>query len=70
MHGAMLPDSAHLVLRPAMLWNDGHSEAQYRELEQKVPDSRLTTGNLMKPGFTATELLAEAERAWEDVPAL
>ena len=57
MHGATLLDSANQVLRPAMLWNDGRSEAQCRELEQKVPDSRLITGNLMMPGFTAPKLL-------------
>ena len=57
MHGATLLDSANQVLRPAMLWNDGRSEAQCRELEQKVPDSRAITGNLMMPGFTAPKLL-------------
>lgn len=57
MHGATLLDSANRVLRPAMLWNDGRSEAQCRELEQKVPDSRTITGNLMMPGFTAPKLL-------------
>jgi xylulokinase len=57
MHGATLLDSSHRVLRPAILWNDGRSAEQCRELEQKVPDSRRITGNLMMPGFTAPKLL-------------
>jgi len=57
MHGATLLDSAHRVLRPAILWNDGRSGEQCRELEQSVPESRQITGNLMMPGFTAPKLL-------------
>ncbi|MDT0177606.1 xylulokinase [Enterobacter sp. BRE11] len=57
MHGATLLDSAHRVLRPAILWNDGRSGEQCRELEQRVPASRQITGNLMMPGFTAPKLL-------------
>jgi len=57
MHGATLLDAAHQVLRPAILWNDGRSGEQCRELEQRVPESRQITGNLMMPGFTAPKLL-------------
>ncbi|RPD97606.1 xylulokinase [Candidatus Pantoea deserta] len=57
MHGATLLDSAHRVLRPAMLWNDGRSGEQCRELERRVPESRQITGNLTMPGFTAPKLL-------------
>ncbi|WP_241491606.1 FGGY family carbohydrate kinase, partial [Winslowiella iniecta] len=57
MHGATLLDAQHQVLRPAMLWNDGRSAAQCRELEEAVSDSRQITGNLMMPGFTAPKLL-------------
>lgn len=57
MHGATLLDSEHRVLRPAILWNDGRSGEQCRELEQRVPESRQITGNLMMPGFTAPKLL-------------
>ena len=57
MHGATLLDNAHRVLRPAILWNDGRSGEQCRELEQRVPASRQITGNLMMPGFTAPKLL-------------
>ena len=57
MHGATLLDGEHRVLRPAILWNDGRSGEQCRELEQRVPESRQITGNLMMPGFTAPKLL-------------
>ncbi|WP_345827572.1 xylulokinase [Pantoea sp. BRR-3P] len=57
MHGATLLDSDNQVLRPAILWNDGRSGEQCRELEQRVPDTRHITGNLMMPGFTAPKLL-------------
>ena len=57
MHGATLLDAQHRVLRPAILWNDGRSAVQCRELEEKVSDSRQITGNLMMPGFTAPKLL-------------
>ncbi|MFM2476494.1 xylulokinase [Celerinatantimonas sp. MCCC 1A17872] len=57
MHGATLLDSSGNVLRPAILWNDGRSALQCRQLEAEVPDSRIRTGNLMMPGFTASKLL-------------
>lgn len=57
MHGAVLLDAQHQVLRPAILWNDGRSAAQCQALEEAVPDSRVITGNIMMPGFTAPKLL-------------
>lgn len=57
MHGATLLDAQQQVLRPAILWNDGRSGEQCRQLEQQVPDARTITGNLMMPGFTAPKLL-------------
>jgi xylulokinase len=57
MHGATLLDKQQRILRPAILWNDGRSFAQCQELEQAVPESRVSTGNLMMPGFTAPKLL-------------
>src|SRR5690348_6977793 len=35
MHGATLLDHEDRVLRPAILWNDGRSEAQCRQLENE-----------------------------------
>lgn len=57
MHGATVLDARQNVLRPAILWNDGRSFSQCRQLEAAVPDSRRITGNLMMPGFTAPKLL-------------
>ncbi|MGB8602915.1 MAG: xylulokinase, partial [Rhizomicrobium sp.] len=57
MHGATLLDAADKPLRPAILWNDGRSEAECAELEQREPKSRAITGNLAMPGFTAPKLV-------------
>lgn len=57
MHGATLLDSQNRILRPAILWNDGRCGEECALLEQKVPQSRAITGNLMMPGFTAPKLL-------------
>jgi len=56
MHGATVLDKADRVLRPAILWNDGRSDAQCREMEG-WKDFRGITGNLAMPGFTAPKLL-------------
>ncbi|HWM86778.1 MAG TPA: xylulokinase [Kofleriaceae bacterium] len=57
MHGAVLLDGEHRVLRPAILWNDARSSAECEELERRAPDSRRITGNMAMPGFTAPKLL-------------
>jgi xylulokinase len=57
MHGATLLDERRQVLRPAILWNDGRSAEQCRELESAVPDFANITGNRAMPGFTAPKLL-------------
>ena len=57
MHGATLLDAGNRVLRPAILWNDGRSHAQCAELEARAPDSRVITGNIAMPGFTAPKLM-------------
>jgi len=57
MHGATLLDAAGEVLRPAILWNDGRSDAECRELEAAVPNFHALTGNLAMPGFTAPKIL-------------
>jgi xylulokinase len=57
MHGATLLDASDRPLRPAILWNDGRSEAECAELERLEPRSREITGNLAMPGFTAPKLL-------------
>ena len=57
MHGATLLDRNHQALRPAILWNDGRSAQQCRQLEQGVPGMLQITGNRAMPGFTAPKLL-------------
>jgi xylulokinase len=57
MHGATLLDAADKPLRPAILWNDGRSEAQCATLEKTEPRSRAITGNIAMPGFTAPKLV-------------
>lgn len=57
MHGATLLDNQQRVLRPAILWNDGRCGEECAMLEAQVPESRVITGNLMMPGFTAPKLL-------------
>lgn len=57
MHGATVLDAEDKPLRPAILWNDGRSAAQCRQLEVKEPQTRAITGNIAMPGFTAPKLL-------------
>ncbi|MBT0587824.1 xylulokinase [Alteromonas oceanisediminis] len=57
MHGAVLLDTHGDVIRPAILWNDGRSSEQCKQLKDQVADSEVITGNLIMPGFTAPKLL-------------
>lgn len=61
MHGAVLLDRAHRVLRPAILWNDGRAAQACITLEQREPRLRALSGNLAMPGFTAPKLVWVAE---------
>ena len=56
MHGATLLGADGQALRPAILWNDGRSAAQYAALESTLPDLGQITGNPAMPGFTAPKL--------------
>lgn len=56
MHGAVLLDAAGAVLRPAILWNDGRSQAECAEMEAALPRLRAIAGNMAMPGFTAPKL--------------
>ena len=56
MHGATLLGKDGRALRPAILWNDGRSEAQCVALEAEVPTLGQITGNRAMPGFTAPKL--------------
>ena len=57
MHGATLLDAQGKPLRPAILWNDGRSEAECQTFEARAPTSREITGNIAMPGFTAPKLV-------------
>ena len=55
MHGAVLLSQRGDVLRNAILWNDGRSEAQCAALEAAV-DVPGISGNRAMPGFTAPKI--------------
>jgi xylulokinase len=59
MHGLVALDAGERVLRPAILWNDQRTEAECREIEERLGVARLIelTGNRALPGFTAPKLL-------------
>ena len=61
MHGAVLLDASGEVLRPVILWNDGRSQAQCAQLEQREPATRRITANRAMAGFTAPKLMWVAE---------
>lgn len=59
MHGLVLLDETGQVLRPAILWNDGRTQAQCDEIHRRVGRERLIqiTGNLALTGFTAPKII-------------
>lgn len=56
MHGAVLLGGGDAVLRPAILWNDGRSATECREMMNECPALPQIAGNLAMPGFTAPKL--------------
>ncbi|MGB1287485.1 MAG: xylulokinase [Aggregatilineales bacterium] len=59
MHGMVMMDADGAVLRPAMLWNDGRTQAQCDTMTEKIGFERLIelTGNRALTGFTAPKIL-------------
>lgn len=59
MHGAVFLDAEDRVIRPAVLWNDQRTEAQCREITERVGEDRLlaVAGNPALTGFQAPKLL-------------
>ena len=60
MHGLVLLDAAHRVLRPAILWNDQRTAAECDEIRSRMGGrERLVqiTGNDALTGFTAPKIL-------------
>jgi len=63
MHGLVALDAGARPLRPAILWNDGRTQAQCEEIEERIGFERLVqlTGNRALAGFTAPKILWLAE---------
>ena len=59
MHGLVLLDGAGAVLRPAILWCDGRTGEECREITETIGRKRLIeiTANPALPGFTAGKIL-------------
>jgi xylulokinase len=59
MHGAVLLDKAHQVLRPAILWNDQRTGAECQQITSTIGAKRLLelTCNPALTGFTAPKIL-------------
>jgi len=63
MHGLVLLDASGNVLRPAILWNDGRTQAQCDEIHHSIGKGNFIqiTGNVALTGFTAPKILWVAE---------
>jgi xylulokinase len=59
MHGAVMLDEQDRVVRPALIWCDVRTEAQCRELDEKIGAERIIqlTSNPALTNFTLTKLL-------------
>jgi xylulokinase len=56
-HGATLLDKNGMVLRPCILWNDGRSHEECKDILRNCPEAEAITGNIPLAGFTAPKLL-------------
>jgi xylulokinase len=60
MHGLVLLDAQHRVLRPAILWNDQRTSAECDEIRERLGGREAlvkATGNDALTGFTAPKIL-------------
>ena len=59
MHGLVILDKDDKVIRPAILWNDGRTQAQSDRLNDEVGKQTLSkyTANISFAGFTAPKIL-------------
>lgn len=57
MHGLVVLDASHEVIRPAILWNDGRATEECAALTAAVPGLAEIAGVIAMPGFTAPKLL-------------
>lgn len=66
MHGAVFLDPHLEPIRPAILWNDGRSEAECSEMANEMPEIGQIASVPPMPGFTAPKLRWLAKHAPED----
>lgn len=57
MHGAVLLDKDHQLLRDCILWNDTRSAKECEWLMENHPEFLTVASNLVMPGFTAPKLV-------------
>lgn len=59
MHGMVILDEDDKVIRPAILWNDGRTQAECDYLNEEIGVEKISsyTGNMALTGFTAPKLL-------------
>src|ERR1051325_9777805 len=59
MHGAVFLDDHHVVIRPALLWNDQRTAAECKEITKRIGAARLIeiAGNPALTGFQAPKIL-------------
>ena len=59
MHGMVILDEKDRVIRPAILWNDGRTQAECDYLNNEIGQEKISsyTGNMALTGFTAPKLL-------------
>lgn len=58
MHGLVLSDHQHKVLRPAILWNDTRTTSQVEKIKNELGDRFVQmTGNKVMEGFTLPKIL-------------
>ncbi len=68
MHGAVMLDAGHGIVRPALIWCDVRTEKQCRDFTQKVGADRLIrlVCNPALPNFTLTKFLWVREKEPEN----
>jgi xylulokinase len=59
MHGMVILDENDKVIRPAILWNDGRTQAECDYLNKEIGREKISsyTANMALTGFTAPKLL-------------
>ena len=64
MHGMVILDENDKVIRPAILWNDGRTQAECDYLNNEIGREKLSsyTANMALTGFTAPKLLWVRDR--------